>query len=192
MEIQKLGLGQIITTEQQKDAVHIAVAPVTAGLRLHPGDHVTVGADGVAYYAEKTIGVVDPFCLETIQKGQQFWLFLYPGTITGLRHEWSHPAFEQKQANSASEPVSGVKAAKSESERWMRVWAVKHMGEDYYDRDGPVDEDVAYGRAIEAGHSHSIGSNESARDYIDDEWWNHWEAITGQKGDRESYFSCAC
>lgn len=36
----KLGIGQIIATEQFRDAIHVAVAPVVAGEQLHPGDHV--------------------------------------------------------------------------------------------------------------------------------------------------------
>lgn len=78
-----------------RDCVHVAVAPVTAGQRLWPGDHVGLDA-GLAVDDPvhcPPVGVVDPFLREEVQPGQRFWLFLYPGSITGLRHVWRHPAF---------------------------------------------------------------------------------------------------
>ena len=93
-------LGRLITDgDRRRDAVHVAVAPVTAAERLtpgqqvgfvHPGDTELVGP------AENPIGVVDPFLREDVQPGQRFWLFLYPNTVTSLRHVWTHPAFAPK------------------------------------------------------------------------------------------------
>jgi hypothetical protein len=39
---------------------------------------------------------VDPFLADPVQPGQMFWLFLYPQTITGLRHVWEHLAFRAR------------------------------------------------------------------------------------------------
>ena len=111
-----LGLGKIITTKQHRDAVHIAVAPVTAGERLHPGetigfnDPITSIVLGVPDC--DSIGIVDPFLKNAVEKGQQFWMYLYPGSITSLRHEWTHDAFPSPDA-----PIRGDKA---ESEKWIR------------------------------------------------------------------------
>ena len=96
-----LGLGQIITTEQHRDAVHVAVAPVMAGVDLEPGQHVGLFADGTAKPTKPHIGIVDPFLAERVAAGQRFWLWLYPGSITSLRHDWTHPAFVTNPALAA-------------------------------------------------------------------------------------------
>lgn len=183
----QLPLGQIIITEQQRDAIHVAVAPVVAGQPLCGGDHVGLDEKGEAVRSRDSIGVVDPFLREPVKTGQRFWLFLYPGTITSLRHDWSHPAFPAV--------VILASGTKADSEQWMKKWAKEHMGYDYYKEDErDLTEEEAMKKAIDAGHNMSVGPYESARDYIDNEWWNHWEIITGCKGEREpgSYFSCSC
>lgn len=89
-------LGQILDKNvNQRDAIHIAVAPVTAAHRLMPGLHVSlVDMDVISSRVKTpTIGIVDPFLTSPVEKGERCWLFLYPGTITGLRHAWTHPAF---------------------------------------------------------------------------------------------------
>lgn len=84
-----------------KDAIHVAVAAVTAAEKLEPGARVNV-TNGGAY---KTIvaggcGIVDPFLLQSVQPGQKFWVLLDPGTTTDLRHEWTHPAFPNYELES--------------------------------------------------------------------------------------------
>jgi uncharacterized protein (TIGR02996 family) len=89
--------GRLISNEErQRDAIHVALAPVQAAEWLSPGQHIgftqpcnvsLVGA------VEETIGVVDPFLTAEVEPGQRFWMFLYPNSVTGLRHIWSHPAF---------------------------------------------------------------------------------------------------
>lgn len=181
-----LKLGNLVSPENEnkRDATHIAVAAVEAGENLVPGNHIGL-FDGKARQRGKRIGIVDPFLSKTVLKGDKFWLYLYPGSITSLEHKWSHPAFSEKQE---SKPDN-----RSASEIWMRKWSAEHMGYDYYG-DGNLSEDASYQKAIEAGHNLSVGPYESARDYIDNEWWSHWEIITGCKRPPEDnrYFSCGC
>jgi hypothetical protein len=91
-------LGNLPDDDARRDAVHIAVAPVVAGSRLQPGRRVGLASDGRAYSVQvEQIGVVDPFLTEPVEAGQRFWLFLYPNTVTSLRHVWTHPAFTVKE-----------------------------------------------------------------------------------------------
>ncbi|MDY3553899.1 hypothetical protein R5W24_003013 [Gemmata sp. JC717] len=87
-----LPIGRLIDGDEGRDAVHVAIAPTTAPCELRPGQHVDPRGNpegpGVV-----PVGIVDPFLREPVPAGRRFWLFLYPNTVTTLRHEWSHPAY---------------------------------------------------------------------------------------------------
>jgi len=103
----ELGLGKIITDPNAaRDAIHIAVVPMTAGELLQPGYHVRI-QDGKAYdkgSSSDYVGIVDPFLNVMVKEGQRFWLYLYPGTVTGMRHHWSHPAFSDADSETSTGP----------------------------------------------------------------------------------------
>lgn len=185
-------LGTIIDDRQKRDAIHLAVAPVRAVQRLMPGDHITI-VEGRASKARngEGHGIVDPFLEQAVRPGETFWFVMYPRKVTSLRHVWSHPDFPDEVGVSAA--PAAVQPAVGTSEAWMRAWASEHMSEDYYgDYDKPLEPQTSYDMAIRAGHENHVGPYESARDHMGAEWWDHWEAITGCKGDREQYFSCSC
>ena len=85
-------IGELCRDDAKRDAIHFAVAPVEAVMDLRPGEHVGVN-QGHASRDFTPVGIVDPFFRGEIKEGQRFWLFLYPNTITNLRHVWTHPAF---------------------------------------------------------------------------------------------------
>ena len=89
-------LGEAPAEDARRDAVHVAVAPVVAAHRLSPGQHVGLGEDGRASADAVPVGVVDPFLRSPVEEGRRFWLFLYPNTVTSLRHVWTHPAFTMR------------------------------------------------------------------------------------------------
>jgi hypothetical protein len=89
-------LGQLIDGDAFRDAVHVAVAPVAAAQDLQPGWHVGLHENGTALLSNKPIGIVDPFLTVGPKMGERFYLFLYPNTVTGMRHMWIHPAFAGK------------------------------------------------------------------------------------------------
>lgn len=178
-------LGTIIDDTAGRDAIHLAVEPVRAVEKLYPGQHVGFVDGGVGTKGTH-IGIVDPFISGFVAPGQMFWLVVYPRTITSLRHVWEHPSFSKAEVFE-SEKID----PKSYSKEWMTNWAVRHMGDDYYD-EGPKTPERALEDALEAGRNQHIGPYESARDYINDEWWDHWEELTGERASRGEYFSCSC
>ena len=95
-------LGQLAEFgDRRRDAIHVAVAAVKAAARLRPGEHVGLVEEAnleLVGPCDRNIGIVDPFLPGEVEPGQRFWLLLYPGTITGLRHVWTHPAFQAAAA----------------------------------------------------------------------------------------------
>jgi hypothetical protein len=109
-------LGALPGPEDRRDAIHIAIVPVRACYRLRPGEHVgllpadfaeshSVGLPGDLPFVGNgvaPIGIVDPFLLRPVERGEAFWLCLYPYSITSLRHVWTHPAFKPKLPGQSS------------------------------------------------------------------------------------------
>lgn len=95
-------LGELVTGTAARDAIHVAVAPVTAGHRLKPGQHVGLDEAGRSQpmlnsVGCKTVGIVDPFLLKDwVEEGERHWLCLYPGSVTSLRHVWVSPHFKTR------------------------------------------------------------------------------------------------
>lgn len=191
----KLGLGHIITTPQNRDAVHVAVAPCIAGQPLAPGHHVGL-IDGKAHtLAGQKIGVVDPFLMSCVGTGETFWLFLYPGTITSLRHEWAHQAFdvptgEPVKPTRSKRPIAKAAPtapAPDESRTWLMVFAETNAdGMSYGDLMEAAERYVEHGDyLIQGGRFEGM--------HVPDEFWDHYAKATGKPvGDRGSFFSCSC
>lgn len=78
-----------------RDAVHVAIVPVVASQRLYPGTRVD--KHGRHGSAGSEVGIVDPYLTTPVNPGDQFFIFLYPRSVTGLRHVWTHPDFEDEQ-----------------------------------------------------------------------------------------------
>ena len=66
-----------------------------AGEYLRPGDRICLGTTGraIASIDGPPTGVVDPFLHHDVNVGDRFWMCLYPGTVTTLRHHWTNPKF---------------------------------------------------------------------------------------------------
>jgi hypothetical protein len=77
-------LGQLAGRDAGRDAVHVAVMAMLATRAMAPGKWLTNG-------------IVDPFLTADVQPGEWFWLALYPGTVTSLRHVWTAPGFPEEK-----------------------------------------------------------------------------------------------
>ncbi len=95
----QVNVGQIITTPEQRDAIHVAIVPVIATVKLKPGQSIGLSDAEKLTVSPETpgIGIVDPFLTVSVRPNERFWMFLHPGSITSLRHDWTHPAFTKEK-----------------------------------------------------------------------------------------------
>lgn len=179
-------LGSLITTDEQRDAIHVAVCPVIAGEIVAPGDRVGF-IDAVKFtigHTQNTIGIVDPFLKNMVYPGEKCWMILYPNTITGLRHQWAHPAFKEQEYT-----VVDVQ----ESEKWLRHWAAT-KGIEY----GQLLHDITTSQYD--GERYITAQGVDMHGYegpgTEEEFWRHAEAVTGTEISEEqrskTHFSCSC
>ena len=182
-----------------RDAVHVAVIPVVAGQILKPCDHVgfktstvEIAGEQEAFADGAPLGIVDPFIKGYVEKGQRFWLYLYPRTITSLRHQWTHPAFPDAKVSETYAPP----ASKLASEQWLRAFIKMSDCPDYdtvmkavTTGKPPEEDDGNY--YVDKEYLHFGGRD--AHGEIPPEFWDHVEIVTGQKMKvRPTYFSCSC
>lgn len=182
-------IGKILKGGEKRDAVHFAVAPVLAGGFLKSGQRVKFASGSTetvvaSDYEEPCVGIIDPFLEKTyVCERERCWMFLMPNTITGLRHEWTHPAFGGQPAAAVNEQES----AKAFSERWLRGFAEKYSG----------DYDEMLAAALD-GDSYCFGNDIEYEDfYANAEFWQHVETVSGKKLSNEqresnNHFRCAC
>jgi hypothetical protein len=171
-------IGKLLQGEQERDAIHIAVAPVRAAHQVSPGQRVGTDGHGLVSASEPHVGIVDPFLTKPVKAGEQCWLMLFPNTITTLRHEWVHPAFDKGM---------------SESEQYLRAFADRlfsYYGKPDYEREWGTPFELLISCA-ETGFPTDI--NYEADCQPTPEFWHHYERYTGRKvSDKPEYFRCAC
>lgn len=180
-------LGKLLKEDLPRDAIHIAVAPVIANAQMKPGDHIGLldrDAMLAGTNADELIGIVDPYLKGPVVRGDKFWMWLYPGTITSLKHHWTHKAFEP--------PKDDGMMRVQKSTMWLKEFA-DSWGMDYQDMiEGATDK--KYPGIV--AQSTDIHSWEEAGDGQKELFWKHIEVVTGKKFDdkhrENTHFSCSC
>jgi hypothetical protein len=172
-------LGTIIGDGEKRDAIHLAVDPVEALERLHPGEEVELQSGrAVRSKKGKGLGIVDPFLTVPVQPGQRFWLVLHPRTVTSLRHVWSHPAFP----DTADAPLPHRDA----------VELIRRTADE---------AGLTYDEMLAAAKSHAATGEYLCQGgrwegmSVDDDFWDAYETVTGEKvdeNDRGGIFTCSC
>jgi hypothetical protein len=120
-----------------------------------------------------------------VTAGEMFYMFLLPNTITSLRHEWTHPAFEKEDELAAMEPTFLKLKGSPADEKWVTELAEK-IGTTYSEL---MDAASNY---QETGEYFCQGGDFEG-EYIPEEFWEKYETITREKiGDRGSFLTCSC
>lgn len=163
-----------------RDAIHVAVAPVIADVLLQPGTHVGIVSENRVGPSASPIGIVNPFLTSPVNQGGRVWLLLYPGSITSLRHDWTHPAFGE---------TDNQEVRRQEARKWLAMFARK-VGLSYQELL------TAAKRYQESGDYHCLSFDTPEICYQEREaFWANYEIATGEPADpgkRDSFFRCAC
>jgi hypothetical protein len=201
-------LGTIITAEEKRDAIHLAVEPVEAAVPLYAGQHVRL-VDGKATWAtlqspnSDGVGIVDPFLDEPVEAGERFWLVVYPRQISSLRHVWEHPDFPPSGETYLEETEEASAQTRALSEAWLReylnaadcpgfdaVMSVIETGSWAASDDG----DYLRGSFSDWGpYIHFDGTD--AHGTIPPVFWEHVSIYLGRfipEAERAEGFSCSC
>lgn len=184
-----VNLGFTPSENAHRDAIHIAVIPLVAGETLLRGTLIRHENGTAIATNEDGVGIVDPFLQKPlVERGTRFWCFLLPNTVTGMRHHWAHPKFDELE-EAVPPPVSPQ--TKEENRKWIA---------DFCDR-----WNIDYDQLIEAATGKtewryvSTGGNQVYKDEMGDEYnefWRRFEEMTNQQYSDDHkdgmYFTCSC
>jgi hypothetical protein len=183
-------LGTVRAKDEGRDAIHLAVVTLQALERFVVPPIGNLWVDHLGKPAPtpaSAVGIIDPFLPRgtLIEKGEWFFVYLKPGSISGLRHVWSHEAFPEGQKDA-------LKEAKEKAERRVRDWCRET---DTYGLDYQTCIEL-----FEEGESGSfrldgiaIYSSDEATGEIPSSILDDIELIIGKPlASRPEFFRCAC
>lgn len=169
-----------------RDAIHVAVVSLLSGADLWPGQpvtwHVTGKSVKLCTGSDVKIGIVNPFMKEAVGYNEKVWIMLYPNSVTGMTHNWSHPEFDEVSID--RELAESIIENMAES-----------LGMSSYEDSIAKDRLIEYANEY-CRHQSGVWPGD---DYVADprDWENFWKAysaITGNPRPTENRvpFRCAC
>ena len=184
MEIVPLGKLIADDSTSDRDAFHIAIAPVVAAEKLKAGDRIGFVDDSsitVSRFAEKIIGIVDPYLESPVKESQRFYMCLLPNTTTGMKHLWQHPSFDARDKT----------APQSSSEAWLRSYAIQ-IGARF---DELIDHADIWATSKDSWGEYWVDGGRWEGMSTDENFWNHYEKYKGvvvPEDKKQNFFSCSC
>jgi len=196
----ELELGRVIGKDEQvyRDAVHIAICPVIAAHKLFPGQRIGIftqqGEEIVVDSISTHIGIVDPYIPRlAVYKGDRFYMWLYPNTVTSLRHEWVHPAIKSVENKSLNPYYNECHVSSTDPEGVSKRWLEYFAKECELSYDQLMDATTEY---LLTGKICCLGTDTPDICWNKNEqFWEHYQKISDKivpSGKQESFFRCAC
>jgi len=188
-------LTRVIPSDENpdRDAIHVAVVPMICNEDyMEPGAPVRLAFNSKDRIVNANygggIGIISPWMTErsiNMRAGDKVWVLLNPGSIIGLRHDWTHPALDT--------PAKEL----SEAEAWLDAFA-ERWGFDYNHMIAVATNPSKkgdYGDRCIVAHDHDLHSaGELGHEH--GEFWHWIEVLTGKKYDTEHRelvgWSCSC
>ncbi len=174
-----------------RDAIHLAVEPVIAGALLKPGERVVLRKteEGLRAFrgdVSNGVGIVDPFLVKAVKKGQKFWLVLNPRTITSLRHVWAHPAFDSEvESTKGTELLTKISDPKETSKAYLESVAET--------LDVTLSALIRHAEEFEANGTWWVSGGDFEGIGVGNDFWKHLSVYTGKEYKSEGNFlSCSC
>lgn len=175
-------LGKIFDESEKRDAIHIAIIPARAAETLYPAQRVGLlkleNDHPHATQSETPIGIVDPFLTHPVTKGTLIGICLFPGTVTGMRHEWDHPWLHAPATNPA------------------KTLAENRLREICSDLGISVSEVLGGTHEVVTGDYFHVGEHEHLRDLwygVRDEFWACLATLGVEvPPENQGGFSCSC
>lgn len=127
-------IGETISSSEasngKRDAFHVPAVLVTANKNINGGGLVkfispTEVTDGAPYEYD---AVADPF-VRNISKGESFWVFLRPGTVSNLTHTWTAPTIVL-----LSNPVEAAPPLTNEESKILKIVKESNVTEEELDK----------------------------------------------------------
>ena len=193
-------LGKLIEEPVERDAVHVAIVPMIAGEPLERGERFrlqygekNVALSGIYNSDEECVGIVDPFLnVEYVEEGEQFWGMLFPQTVTGMRHHWQHPAFDETEVVEETD-TPNPNPNPNEHEVWLREFADRwnfDFTELIEAGSGIGDQDWVTSRGRNLHHANELDDGDHEL------FWEHlegfMEAEFNQEHRNKMVWSCTC